>query len=157
MSKREEVLEWVDELSMGDNSLDSHTKEFLRKANEFIDAKNVGNADERIDGFLDYLSEYAQKHFVAQESLMERIDYPSYTEHIDAHKAFVRSVAKLYKKRLLLRRNSSQVPSDEYDDRGIDGVITDTADMVRDWYHSHLLGFDKTLYDYYKYEHEDED
>lgn len=155
LNRKDEILEWIDDLALGDYSIDNHTKEFLRKSNEFIDAKNVGNGEERIDGYLNYLTEYAQKHFEAQEEMMKRINYPSIDDHISEHRMFVRSVAKLLKKRLLLRRES--VPSDEYDERGIDGVINDTADLIRDWYHSHLLGTDKRLYGYYNYEYNEDD
>ncbi|MDE7168912.1 MAG: hemerythrin family protein [Mucispirillum sp.] len=146
-----EMLEWVNELNMGDYALDTHTKEFLRKTNEFLDARNVGNGEERIDSFLNYLTEYAQKNFAAQDELMQRIDYPSLLDHQEAHKEFIRNVAKLYKKRILLKRVN--VPKDEYDERGIDGVLTDTSDFVRDWYHSHLLYMDKRLSDYYNHEY----
>ena len=39
MSKTIQPLEWVDDLKLGDYALDNHTKEFLRFANIFIDAK----------------------------------------------------------------------------------------------------------------------
>ena len=36
---------------------------------------------------------------------------------------------------------------------GVEGVLTDIADFITDWYHSHLLGADKRLSDYYNYEY----
>lgn len=154
INRRDEILEWIDDLALGDYTIDNHTKEFLRKSNEFIDAKNSDNGEERIDSYLNYLTEYAQKHFEAQESMMARIKYPSMQEHVNEHRQFVRSVARLLKKRLLLKRDN--VPADEYDERGMDGVLTDTADLIRDWYHGHLLGTDKRLYSYYNYEYHEE-
>lgn len=66
-------------------------------------------------------------------------------------KKFNLGVAKLLKKRLLLKRTN--VPADEYDERGVEGVLTDIADFITDWYHSHLLSADKRLSDYYNYEY----
>lgn len=151
MSKTIQPLEWVDDLKIGDYALDNHTKEFLRFANIFIDAKNVGNGEEQLDNILNNLTEYSHKHFPAQEDLMERINYPSLDEHKTDHKKFNLGVAKLLKKRLLLKRTN--VPADEYDERGVEGVLTDIADFITDWYHSHLLGADKRLSDYYNYEY----
>ena len=130
MSKTIQPLEWVDDLRLGDYSLDNHTKEFLRFANVFIDAKNVGNGEEQLDNVLNHLTEYSHKHFPPQEDLMERIKYPSLDEHKTDHKKFNLGVAKLLKKRLLLKR--ANVPADEYDERGVDGVLTDIADFITD-------------------------
>ena len=146
MSKTIQPLEWVDDLRLGDYSLDNHTKEFLRFA-------NVGNGEEQLDNVLNHLTEYSHKHFPPQEDLMERIKYPSLDEHKTDHKKFNLGVAKLLKKRLLLKR--ANVPADEYDERGVDGVLTDIADFITDWYHSHMLGADKRLSDYYNYEYKE--
>ena len=123
MSKTIQPLEWVDDLKLGDYALDNHTKEFLRFANILIDARNVGNGEEQLDNILNNLTEYSHKHFPSQEDLMERIHYPSFEEHKADHKKFNLGVAKLLKKRLLLKRTN--VPADEYDERGVEGVLTD--------------------------------
>lgn len=47
------------------------------------------------------------------------------------------------------------MPADEYDERGVDGVLTDIADFITDWYHNHMLGADKRLSDYYNYEYKE--
>ena len=154
MSNTIEQFECVVDVKIGDYSLDSHTKEFLHFANVFIDAKNVGNAEEQLDNTLNRLTDYSHKNFPTQEDLMERIHYPSLDEHKAEHKKFNIGVAKLLKKRLLLKRTN--VPADEYDERGVDGVLTDLADFITDWYHSHLLGADKRLSDYYNYEYKGE-
>ena len=103
MSKTIQPLEWVDDLRLGDYSLDNHTKEFLRFANVFIDAKNVGNGEEQLDNVLNHLTEYSHKHFPPQEDLMERIKYPSLDEHKTDHKKFNLGVAKLLKKDYCLK------------------------------------------------------
>ena len=56
MSKTIQPLEWVDDLKLGDYALENHTKEFLRFANIFIDAKNVGNGEEQLDNILNNLT-----------------------------------------------------------------------------------------------------
>ncbi len=144
-------LEWEETMKIGDYTLDSHTKEFLRISNTFIDARNAGNAEDHIDSTINKFIEYAQKHFPAQENLMERISYPSFDEHKAEHKRFHLECARLLKKRLLLKR--TDVPMDEYDERGVDGLITDINDFMTDWYHGHLLDADRRLSDYYNYEY----
>lgn len=105
----DKILEWTDDLLQGDYSLESHAKEFLHKSNEFIYAMRSGTADDVIDSFLEFLTEYARKHFVAQEEVMRRINFPSIDSHVAEHKRFIRSVASLFKKRLLLKRDRKSV------------------------------------------------
>lgn len=152
MKKHIQPLEWSDDLQLGDYALDGHTKEFLRFANMFIDAKNVCTAEGHIDNILNNLTEYSHKHFPLQEDFMTNINYPSADEHKAEHRSFNLGVAKLLKRRILLKMPN--IAEDEYDERGIDGVLSDTADFIIDWYHRHLLGTDKRLYDYYNYEYE---
>ncbi len=144
-------LEWDETMKIGEYTLDNHTKEFLRISNTFIDARNAGNAEDHIDSILNQFTEYSHKHFPAQEDLMERISYPSLAEHRAEHKRFNIDCAKLLKKRLLLKR--SDVPLDEYDERGAEGLIIDITDFLTDWYHRHLLDADKRLSDYYNFEY----
>lgn len=153
MNKHFHPLEWVDDLQFGDYSLDNHTKEFLRLANRFIDANNIGNGEDYIDTTLNALTEYSHKHFPSQEDLMNNIHYPSIDEHIAEHRSFNLSVAKLLKRRLLLKR--TDIPEDERDDLDIEAVLADAANFIVDWYHRHLLGTDKRLSDYYNYEYKE--
>ena len=53
-------LEWEEFMSIGEYTLDSHAKEFLRMSNTFIDARNSGNAEDHIDSILNKLNEYSQ-------------------------------------------------------------------------------------------------
>lgn len=145
------TLEWEDFMSIGEYSLDSHAKEFLRISNMFIDARNSGNAEDHIDAILNGLIEYSHKHFPIQEDLMTRIHFPSLVEHKAEHKRFNLECAKLLKKRLLLKRKD--VPADEFDERGVYGLITDITDFITDWYHRHLLDADKRFADFYKLEY----
>ncbi len=145
-----DVLEWVDDLEI-DDTLSAHAKEFLNTANTFIHVNNAGRGEEEIDNTLNGLSEYSRKNFPAQEELMESIDYPRFDEHKAEHRKFNLEVAKLLKRRLLVKR--SDVPLDEYDERGIDGILNDLADFINDWYHMHLLGSDKRFADYYNLEY----
>ena len=144
-------LEWEEFMAIGEYTLDSHTKEFLRMSNTFIDARNSGTAEEPMDSILNTLTEYSHKHFPAQEELMARINFPSLDEHKAEHKKFNIECAKLLKKRLLLKR--TDVPADEFDERGVYGLITDITDFITDWYHRHLLDADKRFADFYKLEY----
>ena len=49
-------LEWEEFMSIGEYTLDSHAKEFLRMSNTFIDARNSGNAEDHIDSILNKLN-----------------------------------------------------------------------------------------------------
>lgn len=150
MEKRH--LEWINELSSGDVALDAHIKEFLRNSNDFIDGKDSDFRMEKLDKILGQLIDYSRKHFPAQEEMMRRIEYPSAQEHASEHKEFVRKISKLYKQ-LLLQKDANAPKDEDYDERGIDGVINDTYDFIIDWHDNHMLTSDKRLADYYNYEY----
>lgn len=149
MQKRH--LEWINELASGDVSIDAHIKEFLRNANDYIEAKDSDYRVEKLDKTLGYLIDYSRKHFSAQEEMMRRINYPSVREHIAEHKDFVKQISKLYKQ-LLVQKNPNSPKDEDYDERGIEGVISDTYDFIINWHDNHMLAGDKRLADYYNYE-----
>ena len=153
MNKIEETLEWTDDLTQGDVNLDKQVQEYIKSANMFFDAINDNNAEEYIDKILNELTEYARTHFASQENMMKDIDYPAIDEHQQEHKDFVRNVSKLLKMRLFLKR--PKVDDDEYDERGIAGVIRDTADFIREWFKAHIQVTDKRLADYYILEYKE--
>ncbi len=144
-------LEWIRELESGDVALDNHTRDFIRHANIFIDMRDSTYKEEELDKFLGILTEYSRNHFNAQEEIMKRTHYPSYEEHIAEHKKFIHSVSKLYRVKLNQKKNLS--PNDEdFDNRGIDGVIRDTYDFIINWYDNHLLSADRRFYDFLEFE-----
>lgn len=151
--KKEETLEWTDDLKQGDITLDKQVQEYIKNANLFFDAINDNNAEEFVDKILNSLSEYARTHFASQENMMKDIDYPAMEEHIEEHKDFIRNTSKIFKMRLYLKR--PKVDDDEYDERGIDGVIRDTADFIREWFKAHIQVTDKRLADYYILEYKE--
>lgn len=145
-------FEWSKELSSGDVALDTHISEFLRKANEFSDRKDGIDRVEVIDKMLSYLLDYSRQHFPAQEEMMGKIEYPSKSEHAAEHKDFVRKISKFYKQ-LLLQKNPNAPKDSDYDDRGIDGVISDTYDFIINWHDNHMLAADKRLVNYFNFEY----
>lgn len=149
--KNKRALEWAKELESGDSALDNHTKELLRQANIFIDMMESIYKEEQLLKMLSVLTEYSRNHFSSQEDMMKRTRYPGIDDHKAHHRKFIHSVSKLY--RIMLNQKKNLSPDDEdYDGRGVDGIIRDTYDFIMDWYDNHMLSADKRFYDYLLYE-----
>ena len=144
-------LEWVKELESGDAALDNQTRELLRQANIFMDMMESIYKEEQLIKMLGVLTDYSRNHFRSQEDMMKRTRYPGMDEHTAEHRKFIHSVSKLY--RIMLNQKKNLSPDDEdFDGRGVDGIIRDTYDFIMDWYDNHLLSTDKRFYDYLIYE-----
>ena len=150
MEKRH--FEWLPVLASGDSVIDAQTKEFLTKVNDFIDTLDSDYRFESLDKVLAFLLDYSRKHFSVQEEMMKRINYPALNEHTTEHKIFLRRISKLYKQ-LLIQKNPHAPKDEDYDDRGLDGVISDTYDTIISWHDNHMSGTDKRLADFYMYEY----
>lgn len=149
--KEKRSLEWLDELESGNAALDRHTKELLHQANIFIDMMSSMYREEQLDKMLGVLTDYSRNHFPAQEEMMKDTRYPAMADHIAEHRRFIHTVSKLYREKLNQKKNLAR-DDEDFDARGVDGVINDTYDFIIDWYDNHMLSADKRFLDYLKYE-----
>jgi hemerythrin-like metal-binding protein len=91
------VIEWNSSLSIGVPSVDAQHQELVKVFNELQDAMREGKGSEKILPTLQFLGEYALKHFSTEESLMRIHRYPGYEEHRAAHDAFKADFGRLLK------------------------------------------------------------
>ena len=83
---------------------------------------------------LDYLADYTDFHFKAEEKLQEEVGYPGITEHKKKHEEFKKTVAQLYE---MLEKEG---PTDEF--------TAAVNEQVTEWLYGHIKGFDCSVATY---------
>jgi diguanylate cyclase (GGDEF)-like protein/hemerythrin-like metal-binding protein len=77
---------WEDLFESGNEMIDSQHKAILELSNELYECLGSGNSAENVDGILDRVSEELESHFMYESSLMKKVGFPLYDEHLKIHK-----------------------------------------------------------------------
>jgi hemerythrin len=88
-------FQWTDDLSVGVEEIDKQHKELIRRINQLANAVLKKEAKTRIRGILNYMDEYADKHFATEERYMVQYDYAGYGDHKNEHQRFKNVASKL--------------------------------------------------------------
>jgi hemerythrin len=91
---------WNDRLSVGVAALDADHKKMVEIINELYDAILAGSGREKLDGLLDRLMDYARYHFVREEELFAKTEYPDAAAHKREHEemaAWINTTCKLHR------------------------------------------------------------
>jgi hemerythrin len=127
MSDTNCVFRWTDIYKVNVAILDQQHQGLFDTVNELERALRVGEGNAAIDGILDRLVTYAGLHFAAEESLMERHDFPGLSTHRIQHEMF------RTKMRTLLERQRSAKA----------GVAVELLLFLQSWLKKHVLRTDK--------------
>ena len=84
---------------------------------------------------LNYLADYTEFHFNAEEQLQEEIGYPGIKEHKEKHEELRRTVSELHE-----MLEDQEGPSDAF----VDMVNKN----VTEWLYYHIKGFDRSVAEY---------
>ena len=88
--------EFDESLVTGNEMIDGQHRELIAKINKLVDCCEQSSGKLEAIKMLDYLSEYTDFHFSAEEKLQEEISYPGLEEHKKQHAAFVKAVGELH-------------------------------------------------------------
>jgi hemerythrin-like metal-binding protein len=119
-------LTWSENYSVGDAEMDSQHKRLFQTLNKLHDAMLTPRSGEACDQVIQFLLEYAQSHFSAEEALMLRIGYPAYSVHKAAHDQFAGKVKAMQARAV----NGEQLARELFD-------------FLNDWLLRHILVMDK--------------
>ena len=87
--------ELSENLLTGNEMIDSQHKELIEKINAVLKICEQSN-DKVVDvNTLDFLEEYTNYNFSAEEQLQREIDYPGFAKHKAQHDAFKQTIADL--------------------------------------------------------------
>jgi len=127
MSDAKCVFRWTEAYKVNVAVLDQQHQELFATVNKLERALRVGEGNSAIDGILDRLMTYAGSHFAAEESLMERHDFPGLSTHRVQHEMFRKKMMTLLEK----RRSAKS------------GVAVELLLFLQTWLKQHLLRTDK--------------
>ncbi len=122
-------------LVTGNEMIDGQHKELIGKINKLVDCCEQSSGKLEAIKMLDYLSDYTEFHFGAEEKLQEEISYPGLEEHKKQHAAFVKAVSELHE-----MLEEEEGPTDAFVEAVNKNVI--------DWLYKHIKGFDCSVASY---------
>ena len=127
--------EFSDNLVTGNEMIDSHHKELIDRINKLLDSCEQSNEKAVAVRTLDYLSEYTDFHFSAEEQLQREIDYPGFAKHKEQHDAFKQTIKEL-EEMLEEEEGPSQA------------LVEKIQENVIRWFYTHIEGFDRSVAEY---------
>lgn len=122
-------IEFDESLVTGNEVIDGQHKELIGRIAKLIDycEKNGGKLE--AIKMLDFLSEYVDYHFAAEEKLQEEVEYPGIREHKAKHEEFRKAVEELYE-----MLEEVEGPTEAF--------VEAVKKNVLDWLLGHIKGFD---------------
>lgn len=127
--------EFDESLVTGNELIDGQHKELIGKINKLVDCCEQHGGKLEAIKMLDYLSDYTEFHFGAEEKLQEEVSYPGLEEHKKQHAAFVKAVKELHE-----MLEEEEGPTNAFVEAVNKNVI--------DWLYKHIKGFDCSVASY---------
>lgn len=124
-------------LETGNELIDTQHQELIARVNKLTGSLETGREKNVAIQTLDFLMDYTEFHFSAEEKLQEEAGYPELAAHKVQHAAFVKAVDEL--KEML---EEEEGPSDAFVDAVNKNVV--------EWLKNHIQICDKKVADYVK-------
>jgi hemerythrin len=123
---------WTEEFVTGNVTVDTQHKQLFVAINNLLDACSSGQGRAHLSETLDFLINYAVKHFSDEEKLQQQYNYPDYQNHKKLHDDFKATVGDLAKQ---LRENGPTV-----------ALVTKVNSNIGDWIINHIKHEDKKIF-----------
>ena len=127
--------EFDETLVTGNEMIDDQHKGLIGRINQLLESCEDGQGKVKAVKMLDYLMEYTDFHFSAEEKLQEEINYPGIQEHKAKHKEFKQAVEELQE---MLQEEEG--PTEAF--------VAQVQRNVVDWLFNHIKGFDRSVAEY---------
>lgn len=128
-------IEFNDNLVTGNETIDAQHMELINRIDQFVKICESGDGKVKAIKMLDYLSEYTDFHFSAEEKLQQDVNYPGYSKHKEKHEEFKKTIEVLHNY------------LDELDGPN-DAFVKQVQDKVVDWLFGHIETFDRSVAEY---------
>lgn len=127
--------EFSDNLITGNELIDSQHEELIGRINKLLDSCEKDDGKVTAVNTLDYLADYTDFHFSAEEKLQQEIGYPNYEEHKAQHEGFKQTIKELDE---MLQEEEG--PSAAF--------VSKVEENVIQWFYHHIEGFDRSVAEY---------
>ncbi|HJC48857.1 MAG TPA: bacteriohemerythrin [Candidatus Lachnoclostridium pullistercoris] len=124
-----------DTLVTGNEMIDSQHKEWIDRINQLMKSCETDKEKQAAMKMLDYMADYADFHFGAEEKLQEEIGYPGIEDHKKKHEEFRRTVQELHD-----MLEEQEGPSDAF--------VKAVEENVMKWLMYHIQSFDRSVAEY---------
>ncbi|MGY5860505.1 MAG: bacteriohemerythrin [Candidatus Thorarchaeota archaeon] len=124
-------IEWDESFSVGIELIDEQHKMLIERTNAISEAVENTRGLEKIIQTLDFMIEYTEFHFSAEEKVMTDNDYPKFDEHHKLHEDF--------KSRLNL------MVQDFEEEGATSGLSDEITAYLTNWLVNHIKGIDTEL------------
>ena len=127
--------EFSENLGTGNEMIDAQHKELIERMNGLLESCEGGNEKLTAIKTLDYLSDYTDYHFKAEEQLQKDIEYPGYEKHKAQHEVFKQTINELQE---MLQEEEG--PSEAFVEKVEENIVK--------WFYVHIEGFDRSVAEY---------
>lgn len=127
--------EFSENLVTGNELIDSQHKELIGRINKLLDSCEAESGMVTAVNTLDYLADYTDFHFGAEEKLQKEIGYPDYDRHKAQHEGFKQTIKELDE---MLQEEEG--PSAAF--------VKKVEENVIKWFYTHIEGFDRSVAEY---------
>ena len=125
-------VEFDNSLVTGNEMIDGQHKELIAKIDKLVTCCQEGGEKMQAIKMLDYLAEYTDFHFSAEEKLQEEVSYPAIEGHKAKHEEFKKSVDELHE--MLVEEEG---PTDAF--------VAAVEKNVVNWLFDHIKNMDQAL------------
>lgn len=128
-------MPWSEKFVLGIEAIDAQHHWLVDITNRLHDQLESQRHDyAAMREILEGLTDYTMNHFILEEEMFARLDYPESEEHIDEHNAFTRQTIEL-----LLRF-----------EKGEEAVDEDMLEFLQAWLVHHILQVDRAYVPFLK-------
>lgn len=121
------LIQWIDAMSVGDQSIDAQHRQLIDTINKLDEAMRVGRGQDALLVVFDRLIRYVKTHFAHEEALMERIGFPNIDAHRLEHRALTTKVVEFRQK-----LTSGQI-----------GLAIPVSTFLQKWLENHIMVSDR--------------
>ena len=125
-------VEFDNSLVTGNEMIDGQHKELIAKIDKLVTCCQEGGEKMQAINMLDYLAEYTDFHFSAEEKLQEEVSYPAIEGHKAKHEEFKKAVDELHE--MLVEEEG---PTDAF--------VAAVEKNVVNWLFDHIKNMDQAL------------
>ena len=122
------LKEWSDEYSIGIGDIDEQHKGFFRATHRLYDHILNCEGEKAVEETLEFLRDYAMRHFQDEEAFMRKYGFPGLERHRQLHVEFVEALE------MLLDDLKVAGPSQDLADRALE--------ISQDWLIDHIVDED---------------
>lgn len=127
------MLEWREDLNIGIAEIDSQHRELFSRLSDFFQACDEGRGTEELIKMLQFLDDYVDVHFKAEERYQKKTGFPDYKMHRQLHRRFREQLMDV--KRQFLTGGASKE------------VVSSMNRLLLSWLLEHITEFDRKMAD----------